>query len=84
MVKSDLINRQKMFETLMTKITPKANPSYRDELIRALEACIAADARCLSVWTSLYPKHLYQSDLLLKQLREYTNHQTPLSNYSVR
>ncbi|XP_043285072.1 transmembrane protein 214-A [Venturia canescens] len=68
MVKSESINLPKIFETLMGKVSPKVNSKYREEIIKSLVACVTADSRCLSVWTSLYPKNLYQSDLLLKQL----------------
>lgn len=55
----------KLFEMLMGKITQKVHANYRDELIKALVACLATDSLCFSVWRSLHVKNLYQSHLLL-------------------
>ncbi|KAK2576810.1 hypothetical protein KPH14_005446 [Odynerus spinipes] len=63
--KNKSINYSKFFEILIGKISQKINPSHRDELVKALAACIVTDIHCLSTWRSLYPKNLYQSNLLL-------------------
>ena len=70
MVKSQTIQLPLMFEILMSKITLKTSANYRDEILQSLISCIDADVRCLSTWTSSHQKHLYQSDLLLKQIGE--------------
>ncbi|XP_015190822.1 PREDICTED: transmembrane protein 214-A [Polistes dominula] len=59
------INDSKFFETLIGKINQKINQNYRDELVKALAACIITDVRCLYTWKSIYLKNLYQSNLLL-------------------
>ncbi|XP_043669609.1 transmembrane protein 214-A [Vespula pensylvanica] len=63
--KNKNINYSKFFEILIGKINQKISQSYRDELVKALAACIITDVHCLSTWRSLYPKNLYQSNLLL-------------------
>ncbi|KAL2730047.1 transmembrane protein 214-A [Vespula maculifrons] len=63
--KNKNINYSKFFEILIGKINQKINQSYRDELVKALAACIITDVHSLSTWRSLYPKNLYQSNLLL-------------------
>ncbi|XP_015436435.1 PREDICTED: transmembrane protein 214-A [Dufourea novaeangliae] len=59
------INYAKLFELLIGQITQKVHANYRDELIKALVACLVTDPLCFSVWRSLYIKNLYQSQLLL-------------------
>lgn len=48
----------------MTRVTQKVHANYRDELIKALVDCLAADPHCFSVWKSIYAKNLYQSHVL--------------------
>ncbi|XP_076763484.1 transmembrane protein 214 [Xylocopa sonorina] len=63
--KNKNISCAKLFEMLIPKVTQKVHANYRDELIKVLVACLAADSSCFSVWESLYAKNLYQSHLLL-------------------
>ncbi|XP_053997222.1 transmembrane protein 214-B [Hylaeus anthracinus] len=63
--KNKNISYTKLFELLMGKITPKIHANYRDELVKALVACLATDSLCFSVWRSLHAKNLYQSHLIL-------------------
>ncbi|XP_043251874.1 transmembrane protein 214-A [Colletes gigas] len=63
--KNKNISYTKLFEILMGKVTQKVHANYRDELIKALVACLTTDPLCFSVWRSLYAKNLYQSHLIL-------------------
>ncbi|XP_034183934.1 transmembrane protein 214 [Osmia lignaria lignaria] len=65
LIKNKNISYVKLFEMLMGKITQKVHANYRDELIKALVACLTTDSLCFSVWKSLHVKNLYQSHLLL-------------------
>ncbi|KAG7200304.1 hypothetical protein KM043_017769 [Ampulex compressa] len=63
--KNKNITYTKLFETLIGKATQKVHANYRDEIIKALVACLTTDPLCFSVWMNLYAKHLYQSNLIL-------------------
>ncbi|XP_063977135.1 transmembrane protein 214 [Diachasmimorpha longicaudata] len=67
-MKSSHINHALLFENSMERITSKTHPTFRDELLKIMTACIVAKPECLASWINLHAKHLYQSELLLKQL----------------
>ncbi|XP_034950381.1 transmembrane protein 214-A [Chelonus insularis] len=66
-MKSDKIDIQSFFETIFDKISPKTN-RCNEEFLKTLTTCIAHDSRCILSWEKLYPKRLFQSELLIEQL----------------
>ncbi|XP_051174489.1 transmembrane protein 214-A [Leptopilina boulardi] len=71
--KSPNLKCRSLFETLMTKLTPKSSANYREEIVQALVACLIKDSQCFNVWKNMYNKNLYQSDLLLKNINTHWN-----------
>lgn len=69
--KSPNLKCRSLFETLMTKLTPKSSANYREEIVQALVACLIKDSQCFNVWKNMYNKNLYQSDLLLKNISKF-------------
>lgn len=58
----------KLFEMLMGKVSQKSDPNYRHELIKVLADCLVTEPLCFTTWSSIYTKHLYQSNLLLSYI----------------
>ncbi|XP_011310614.1 transmembrane protein 214-A [Fopius arisanus] len=67
-MESNQIDHLLLFENLFGRITLKITPTLRDQLLTILTACIAVESKCLDSWISLHVRHLYTSELLLKQL----------------
>ncbi|XP_012281120.1 transmembrane protein 214-A isoform X2 [Orussus abietinus] len=70
MLKNGNINHGRLFDTLLGRLVngKKTSVSYREEILNSLAACLSKDVNCYTVWKSVYAKHLYQSNLLLKHL----------------
>lgn len=62
----------KLFEMLMGKVSQKLDPNYRHELIKVLADCLVTEPLCFTIWSSIYTKHLYQSNLLLSYIGEHS------------
>lgn len=70
-MESKKVNVINIFNAFIDKITPKTDLVYKDKLLKIITSCIIAEPQCLSVWTSIYPKRLYQTELLLNLLSKF-------------
>lgn len=70
--KNKKIRYTNLFEMFIGQVTQKLHPNYRDELIKILADCLVTEPLCFTIWSSIYTKHLYQSNLLLTYIGEYT------------